>query len=111
MSSTVSEMSALVEKLKGVKIRRIQTLLLTLLGAAFVTIVLFSAVASARAQNQKPNVVFILADNVGYGDLGPYGGGELRGYPTPRSTSLPAKVCASRNFSSSPPAPRRAPRS
>ena len=32
----------------------------------------------------KPNVVFILADNVGYGDLGPYGGGELRGAPTPR---------------------------
>lgn len=32
----------------------------------------------------KPNVVFILADNVGYGDLGCYGGGELRGAPTPR---------------------------
>src|SRR5208283_6061831 len=31
----------------------------------------------------KPNVVFILADNVGYGDLGCYGGGELRGAPTP----------------------------
>jgi hypothetical protein len=25
-------------------------------------------------QPQKPNVVFILADNVGYRDLGPYGG-------------------------------------
>ena len=36
------------------------------------------------AQVQRPNVVFILADNVGYGDLGPYGGGELRGAPTPR---------------------------
>jgi arylsulfatase A-like enzyme len=33
---------------------------------------------------KKPNVVFILADNVGYGDLGCYGGGELRGAPTPR---------------------------
>jgi arylsulfatase len=32
----------------------------------------------------RPNVVFILADNVGYGDMGPYGGGELRGCPTPR---------------------------
>lgn len=39
---------------------------------------------AARAANQKPNVVFILADNIGYGDLGPYGGGELRGAPTPR---------------------------
>src|SRR5271169_2495864 len=36
----------------------------------------------------KPNVVFILADNVGYGDLGPYGGGELRGGPTPRIDEL-----------------------
>ena len=38
--------------------------------------------------SQKPNVVFILADNVGYGDLGPYGGGELRGAPTPRIDQL-----------------------
>jgi arylsulfatase A-like enzyme len=43
----------------------------------------------ARAQeSKKPNVVFILADNVGYGDLGPYGGGQLRGYPTPRIDQL-----------------------
>jgi len=39
-------------------------------------------------QPQKPNVVFILADNVGYGDLGPYGGGELRGAPTPNIDRL-----------------------
>jgi arylsulfatase len=32
---------------------------------------------------RKPNVIFILADNVGYGDMGCYGGGELRGAPTP----------------------------
>lgn len=32
--------------------------------------------------------MFILADNVGYGDLGPYGGGELRGAPTPRIDQL-----------------------
>jgi arylsulfatase len=51
---------------------------------------LFSAAAAptAKAQAQKPNVVFILADNVGYGDMGPYGGGELRGYPTPRVDQL-----------------------
>jgi arylsulfatase len=44
--------------------------------------------APAFAQAQKPNVIFILADNVGYGDLGPYGGGELRGFPTPRVDQL-----------------------
>src|SRR5271169_3182813 len=42
----------------------------------------------AAAQQTKPNVVFILADNVGYGDMGPYGGGELRGYPTPRADQM-----------------------
>jgi arylsulfatase A-like enzyme len=58
---------------------------------AFVAVLLFgtrpSLLAFAQAQ-QKPNVVFILADNVGYGDLGPYGGGELRGAPTPRIDQL-----------------------
>jgi arylsulfatase len=44
--------------------------------------------AAAPAVDQKPNVVLILADNVGYGDLGPYGGGELRGAPTPRIDQL-----------------------
>jgi arylsulfatase len=43
---------------------------------------------AAKAQAQRPNVVFILADNVGYGDMGPYGGGELRGFPTPRVDQL-----------------------
>ena len=37
---------------------------------------------SAVAADKPPNVVFILADNVGYGDLGQYGGGEARGAPT-----------------------------
>jgi arylsulfatase len=43
---------------------------------------------AAEQKPQQPNVVFILADNVGYGDLGAYGGGELRGAPTPRLDQL-----------------------
>src|SRR5262245_57936615 len=43
---------------------------------------------TSAASGQKPNVIFILADNVGYGDLGPYGGGEIRGCPTPRIDQL-----------------------
>ncbi|MGA2786375.1 MAG: sulfatase-like hydrolase/transferase, partial [Verrucomicrobiota bacterium] len=50
-----------------------------------------ASVEAMAGQGQKPNVVFILADNVGYGDLGAYGGGELRGYPTPRSDQLAAE--------------------
>ncbi|MGA2127857.1 MAG: arylsulfatase [Xanthobacteraceae bacterium] len=45
-------------------------------------------VGPAWAQQERPNVVFILADNVGYGDIGVYGGGELRGAPTPRIDQL-----------------------
>ena len=43
---------------------------------------------TAVTREEKPNVVFILADNVGYGDLGSYGGGELRGAPTPHIDQL-----------------------
>ena len=57
------------------------------LGCALVAAATF-AVLPAMAEEKKPNVVFILADNVGYGDLGPYGGGELRGAPTPRIDQL-----------------------
>jgi arylsulfatase len=53
------------------------------------TFVALMGSASAFAQqSSKPNVVFILADNIGYGDLGSYGGGELRGAPTPRLDAL-----------------------
>jgi hypothetical protein len=37
----------------------------------------------AIAQDKKPNILFVLMDNLGYGELGVYGGGILRGAPTP----------------------------
>ncbi len=46
------------------------------------------AQSTSPAVQHKPNVVFILADNVGYGDMGAYGGGELRGMPTPRTDQM-----------------------
>ena len=52
------------------------------------TALLCTAAASAFAQGKQPNLVFILADNVGYGDMGAYGGGELRGMPTPVADRL-----------------------
>jgi arylsulfatase len=45
--------------------------------------------APSRAQAQeKPNLLFVLADNLGYGELGIYGGGVTRGAPTPRLDKL-----------------------
>ncbi|MFO1150302.1 MAG: arylsulfatase [Alsobacter sp.] len=44
----------------------------------------FCLAGAAQAQTQgKPNILFIVSDDTGYGDLGPYGGGEGRGMPTP----------------------------
>jgi arylsulfatase len=43
----------------------------------------------AQAQvGQKPNLLFMLVDNLGYGELGVYGGGATRGAPTPRIDTL-----------------------
>ena len=45
-------------------------------------------VSSTALAQDKPNIVFMMADNLGYGDVGVYGGGELRGAPTPRIDNL-----------------------
>jgi hypothetical protein len=39
--------------------------------------------AAAYAEGEKPNILLIVANDVGWGDLGAYGGGLERGIPTP----------------------------
>jgi arylsulfatase len=46
---------------------------------------------SASAQDAKPNVLLINMDNLGYGELGVYGGGVTRGGSTPRLDKLAAE--------------------
>ena len=45
-----------------------------------------------------PSIVLILADNLGWGELGCYGGGALRGAPTPRIDKLAAEGLRLLNF-------------
>ena len=66
------------------------TALMRFASAAALLALMGSATAFAQ-QSNKPNILFILADNLGYGDLGVYGGGELRGAPTPRIDQLAAE--------------------
>lgn len=60
-----------------------------LLGVSFGSFMVF-----AQAQNKpalpagRPNIVFILMDNLGYGEVGCYGGGITRGAATPRIDKL-----------------------
>ena len=50
------------------------------------------------AQQSKPNIVLVLMDNFGWGELGVYGGGILRGAPTPRIDKLAAEGMRLLNF-------------
>lgn len=49
------------------------------------------------AQDQ-PNIIFMLSDNLGYGDLGCYGGGIIRGAPTPNIDKLASEGIRFTNF-------------
>src|SRR6476661_10205225 len=69
---------------------------------ALVASLLASAAPQANAADKKPNIVIILADNLGYGELGCYGGGVLRGAPTPRIDKLAAEGTRLLNFNVEP---------
>lgn len=50
------------------------------------------------AKASRPNIVLILADNLGWGELGCYDGGLIRGAPTPRIDALAAEGLQFLNF-------------
>ena len=51
-------------------------------------LILYMSPLTAFAQQKRPNIVLVLMDNLGWGELGTYGGGVLRAAPTPRIDSL-----------------------
>jgi len=70
-----------------------------MLGLALFSEGTYAQVAAAnQTPNKKPNIVFILVDNLGYGELGVYGGGILRGAPTPRIDKLASEGTRLLNF-------------
>jgi arylsulfatase A-like enzyme len=56
--------------------------------ASFAAVTVASTPAAAQ---KKPNVIVIFGDDVGWGDLGAYGGGETRGAPTPNLDRIAAE--------------------
>ncbi len=58
---------------------------------ALLTSCFASAFALAAHAADKPNILFIVSDDTGYGDLGPYGGGVGRGMPTPNIDRMAAE--------------------
>jgi arylsulfatase len=56
------------------------------------------AFAEVEPRPRPPNIVLMLSDNLGYGEIGVYGGGVLRGAPTPRLDRLAAEGMRLTNF-------------
>jgi len=57
-----------------------------------------AGVVVAHADERPPNIVLMLSDNLGFGEIGAYGGGALRGAPTPRLDQLAAEGLRLTNF-------------
>jgi len=71
----------------------------------FLSLLLTSLLPLLAAETKKPNILFIVADDLGYGELGCYGG---KGIPTPNIDRLIAKGARFTDgyVSAPPPAPR-----
>src|SRR5512145_3533619 len=59
-------------------------------------ILLAAAVAAPAQEPQRPSIVLIFPDNLGWGEVGAYGG--VRGVPTPNIDSIAAQGIRLDNF-------------
>ncbi len=60
------------------------------------------SMAEEQKENNKPNIVIMLSDNLGYGEIGVYGGGPIRGVPTPNIDQLAREGTRFTNFNVEP---------
>jgi arylsulfatase len=58
----------------------------------------FPLAVAAPKSEIKPNIILVLMDNFGYGEIGVYGGGVLRGAATPNIDSIAAEGFQLTNF-------------
>ena len=57
-----------------------------------------SPIQAALEDDKRPNIVLVLMDNFGYGEIGVYGGGVLRGAATPNIDGIAAEGFQLTNF-------------
>jgi arylsulfatase len=74
----------------------------TILAGLVLFIISFTGPTAAASHASQPNVVVMMVDNLGWGELGVYGGGELRGAATPRLDKLASEGLLLQNFNVEP---------
>lgn len=83
-------------------LHRTQNLIRSLHGVILGLGALLADVPAVQAQNDvvgsKPNILLIVSDDTGWGDLGPYLGGAARGMPTPNFDRLAKEGMLFTNF-------------
>jgi arylsulfatase A-like enzyme len=77
--------------LEYIRTMRIPVFLLVLIASAPLAM-------AAPGSDSKPNIVLVLMDNFGYGEIGVYGGGVLRGAATPNIDGIAAEGFQLTNF-------------
>jgi arylsulfatase len=81
---------------------RLKTLMLPSLFRVLGLLVWVLGLPVAVSAQDQPNVVLMMMDNYGYGELGVYGGGVLRGAETPRLDELASEGLRLTNFNVEP---------
>ena len=98
-TDTLGNQVTILAQLEKLALYTIKKFILTLLP---LIAILFNSPAIAASNVDKPNVVVMMVDNLGWGELGVYGGGELRGAPTPRLDELASEGMLLQNFNVEP---------